>query len=178
MLSTLKSACRLTEQRGPNPIAREHRNSVQQAPDVLQIPGVRAAGQGDEHQALRRADGHRPQFDKPVQSGPGILARQPVQLHPGLTADLLVRRHDFAKRPPFFHHFNRVPDVDFQALHVLGPHPRQGAAHVFPKGFGDFELDPDGRPFRRAGSLGHRSLIAHLISTTPLLQVTFILPRG
>ena len=163
------------KQRRPNPVPGLHRQAVQQAADVFQVPPVRRNRQRRQPDALGRAHGDFAHLDKLVERGPGVLARQAVQLHARLAPQFLVGRHHFADRGAFAGDFHGVPNGRLQPLQVFRPDARQSAAHVPANRLRHLEFQLP--RFRLVHTLDSLHL-THLISSTPLLQVRPIFSLG
>ncbi len=80
---------------------------------------------------LGRRDGDRTDHGRLVQTRPGVLAGDAVDLQVLLAAMLLEAGEDFAHGLPLPLDFEHVAHVDAEPLHVGGIDPGDPASHVF-----------------------------------------------
>ena len=140
VLPTLKSAQRLpnngARMRAPFP----HRQAVQQAPDIVHValrgPDV---GRGQHHALGRPANDFMHRYEL-IQSRPGVLPHQPVDLDARLPTHFLVRGHGFAHRLPLAGDLHRIADGDPEFFEVFRAHASDSPPDIPAQRLGDFEL--------------------------------------
>ena len=129
------------EQGGPDAVPLEHRQAVQQAADVLEIPFGGSDGDGGQDHLFPGAAGDLAYADEVVDAGAGVFPADAVQLDAGAAALILVGGHDLADRGPLAGDLDDVADGHLKFFQVFRPHAGIGSAHVFTQGLRHFQLE-------------------------------------
>ena len=130
-----------SKQDGPDAARSQNRQAIQPATDIIQIALGWSDVRGGQHHPLGGRAGDLAHLNELVQPRPGILARDSVQLNPGLPAQVLVGRHRLAHASTLADYFQDVSHAQLQKREILRPHARVSATHVLAERFTDFELE-------------------------------------
>ena len=87
------------------------RQTVQEAPDVLQVPLRRGDIGRSQDNPFRRTALHFADFHRFIEPDAGVLPSQSVQLDPGLAANFFIGGHDLAEGLALSIDFHRVADI-------------------------------------------------------------------
>ncbi len=171
------------EQGGPDAVPLQHRQAVQEAADILEVPLGRGNGDGGKDHPFAGAAGDLLHLDEIIYPGAGVFPADAVQLHPGPAPQFLVGRHGLADRGPLAHDLHDVTDGHLEFFQVFRSHAGISPAHVFAQGLRHFQLE--GQRLQIFSYFSYFSSMipgltyrTHLISRMPLLQVIFIFSWG
>lgn len=129
------------EQGRADPIALDDRQAVEEAADVPDVAVGRLEVERREDDLLRRATARLAHGHGLVQPHLRVAARDPVELDPALTADLLVGDHRPTEGAAPALDLQDVAGRGVELLQIFGPHAGEAAAHVLALGLGDSQLE-------------------------------------
>ncbi len=137
----------VAEELGPNPVAGQHGQAVEEAADVLEIAIAGLDPHGFQHNPLRRTHIGPGDLDQLIDRRAGILAGHAVDLHARPASILLEGRHHLDDRGSLARDGHHVSDADPQPGHVDRVKPRQPPSQVLGHGLRNLQLHRRG--FRR-----------------------------